>query len=241
MVAVPELPADPGWYPLYLSSAGYFEAVSFSAEDRIRAESYASDAQRAEVMQKSRDLGDYLRSLEMTITFAPFDEVGRQRIVQLINKSNQFNLTTRRYTEAEVTDAQNDPSVFTLQVRLSDRFGDLGMISVIICRSTEIDGVLAWDIDSWLMSCRVLGRKVEEAVLRRIVQGAKAAGVRILRAAYVPTAKNSMVKDHYTKLGFTLLNEDEVQRRVFELQLETYDPPELPLSVVDMIRDSVAP
>ncbi|HVV60706.1 MAG TPA: HAD-IIIC family phosphatase, partial [Pseudolabrys sp.] len=134
MVAVPELPDDPSWFAWILTAAGYFEAVSFSAEDKLRAESYASDAQRAEVMAKSRNLGDYLASLEMVIRFAPFDEQGRQRITQLINKTNQFNLTTRRYTEAEVTAMEADPSVFTLQVRLSDKFGDLGMIGVVICR-----------------------------------------------------------------------------------------------------------
>jgi FkbH-like protein len=240
MVAVPELPADPGWYPLYLSSAGFFEAVSFSSEDRLRVESYASDAQRAEVMQKSRDLGDYLGALDMTITFAPFDLVGRQRIVQLINKSNQFNLTTRRYTEAEAADAESDPAVFTLQVRLADRFGDLGMISVVICRPDPVEGAATWLIDTWLMSCRVLGRKVEEAVLRRICAEATARGVSLLRGVYIPTAKNSMVRDHYAKLGFALIREADDRSRIFELPLDGYVAPELPMAVADLFPGPLA-
>lgn len=102
MVAVPELPQDPSLYVRTLLAAGYFEAATFSREDILRSESYASDAQRAEVLTKSRDLGDYLKALEMEMSFSGFDSMGRQRIAQLINKSNQFNLTTRRYTEAEV-------------------------------------------------------------------------------------------------------------------------------------------
>src|SRR5581483_6064567 len=116
-----------------------------------------------EVMVKARNLDDYLASLEMTIAFAPFDAAGRQRITQLINKTNQFNLTTRRYTEAEIAALERDPSRFTLQVRLADRFGDLGMIGVVICGPGS--GRFEWEIETWLMSCRVLGRKVEEAML----------------------------------------------------------------------------
>src|SRR6185436_10845013 len=116
------LPNDPNWYPWFLRAAGYFEAVAFSSEDRLRVASYAADSQRAEVMAKSRDLGDYLNSLQMTIWFAQFDALGRQRIAQLINKTNQFNLTTRRYTESDVAAMEADPSVFTLQARLLDRF-----------------------------------------------------------------------------------------------------------------------
>ena len=96
----------------------------------------------------------YLASLQMVITFQPFDETGRARIAQLINKSNQFNLTTRRYTEAEVASIEKIPTCITLQVRLADTFGDNGMISVVICRNA---GDAVWEFDTWLMSCRVLG------------------------------------------------------------------------------------
>jgi FkbH-like protein len=152
----------------------------------------------------------------MQLTLAPFDATGRVRIAQLINKSNQFNLTTRRYTEAEVAAAERDPNAFTLQVRLADTFGDNGMISVIICRR-EAD---AWDIDTWLMSCRVLGRKVEQAVLGELVSAGRAAGVARLLGRYIPTEKNQMVAEHYGKLGFQLLESRADGGSLWELRLD---------------------
>lgn len=230
MVGVPELPSDASWYPWFLSAAGYFEAIGFTVEDRLRVETYAADARRAAVMARSHDLGDYLRSLEMTINLAPFDQRSRQRIAQLINKSNQFNLTTRRYTEAEVAAAEADPSVFTLQARLRDRFGDLGMIAVVICRPSICDGEPAWMIDSWLMSCRVLGRQVEMAMLSEIVAAAKQHGVRHLLGLYRPTAKNAMVNDHYAKLGFETLEISSTGDRHYRLHTTDFGPPVLPMA-----------
>jgi FkbH-like protein len=236
MVAVPELPDDPSWFPWYLTAAGYFEAVSYSAEDRLRAESYAADSRRAEVMAQARDLGDYLSSLAMVITFAPFDESGRRRITQLINKTNQFNLTTRRCTEAEIAAMERDDSLFTLQVRLADRFGDLGMIAVVICRPCGSDGEYAWDIDTWLMSCRVLGRQVEEAMLARIVAAARAHDVKRLIGTYIPTPKNGMVGDHYLKLGFTPIDQSASAQR-FVLSVAAFEPPVLSFTVIDRFAD----
>jgi FkbH-like protein len=226
MVAVPELPSDPSRYAWYLTAAGYFEAVAYSAEDAARADSYAADARRAEVMASARDLGDYLKSLDMTIRFAPFDAKNRQRITQLINKTNQFNLTTRRYTEAEVAAMEADGSVFTLQVRLQDKFGDLGMIGVVICRTAGD----SWEIDTWLMSCRVLGRRVEQAMLAQIVEAARRRGITRFLGTYLPTEKNAMVSDHYAKLGFALI-EDTSKARRFELAVESHSVSELPFQV----------
>jgi FkbH-like protein len=161
-VAVPELPADAALYARTLSAAGYFEAIFFSREDVGRADFYQDNARRIELQRQSGGLDAYLRSVNMEIAFQPFDKTGRARITQLINKSNQYNLTTRRYTEAEVSKMEKDPAFFTLQVRLSDTFRDNGMISVVICRE---DGPGEWEIDTWLMSCRVLGRCVEHMVL----------------------------------------------------------------------------
>lgn len=230
MVAVPELPADVSLFSTYLAASGLFEAVSFSSEDLSRAASYAAEAERAEVMASARDLGDYLSALEMTITHAPFDAVGRQRIAQLINKSNQFNLTTRRYTEAEVAVMERDPRIFTLQSRLRDRFGDFGMISVVICREATHEGERAWDIDTWLMSCRVLGRKVEEAMLTEIAAAARAHQVRWLVGSYVPTAKNGMVEDHYARLGFDRLTADGTTQK-WVIGTAQADRDDLPLAV----------
>ncbi|WP_077966033.1 HAD-IIIC family phosphatase [Ensifer adhaerens] len=198
-VAVPELPDDPALYARTLAAAGYFEATTFSDEDRRRAAYYEGNARRVELQERAGDIDSYLASLDMEITFSPFDRIGRSRIAQLINKSNQFNLTTRRYTEAEVAALESDPACTTLQVRLADRFGDNGMISVVICRTLP---EASWLIDTWLMSCRVLGRRAEQMVLREILRQACEAGIRTLIGIYRPTDRNGMVRDHYSKLGF---------------------------------------
>jgi FkbH-like protein len=210
-VAVPELPDDPALYARTLAAAGYFEAIAFSEEDRKRAGFYQGNARRAALLAQTEGLDAYLQSLDMQIDFRPFDGVNRARLAQLINKSNQFNLTTRRYTEAEVAALETDPEVFTLQVRLTDVFGDNGMISVVICRP---DGAARWEVDTWLMSCRVLGRKVEDMVLKEIVREARARGVGEIIGMYRPTERNGMVRDHYAKLGFeTISTADDGETR----------------------------
>ena len=235
-VAVPELPADPSWYARYLSAAGYFEAISFTAEDRMRADAYVADARRAEVMTRARDVGDYLQSLDMTMTVASFDARSRQRIAQLINKSNQFNLTTQRYTEAEIAAFQEDPAIYTLQARLRDRFGDLGMISVVICRPSQQGGEPVWSIDSWVMSCRVLGRQVEMAMLSEIVTAARRHGVLWLFGRYHPTPKNGMVADHYTKLGFSQAEIEPDGTTHYRLSVADFVPTSLPMTVVAAVE-----
>jgi FkbH-like protein len=229
-VAVPELPEDPSAYARTLAAGGYFEAVTVAAEDLKRASFYQDNAKRASLQRQAGGVDAYLASLDMTITFQPFHGKGRARIVQLINKSNQYNLTTRRYTEPEILEVERDPNVFTLQVRLADIFGDNGMISVVICRPA---GNETWEIDTWLMSCRVLGRKVEHMVLRKIVEHAHAAGVRKLIGTYRPTERNKLVVDHYAKLGFNKLRENESGLTEWELLVEnTTDWEELPMNVV---------
>jgi FkbH-like protein len=203
-VAVPELPEDPALYARTLAAAGYFESVAFSHEDGSRADFYQDNARRALLQTQAGDLDAYLASLEMRIVFRPFDATGRSRIAQLINKSNQFNLTTRRYSELDVAALESDPDVFTLQVRLIDAFGDNGMIGVIICRPL---GVRAWEIDTWLMSCRVLGRRVEQMALRELLHHARLRGIERLVGRYIPTGRNAMVADHYHKLGFAPVEE----------------------------------
>jgi FkbH-like protein len=224
LVAVPELPADPAWYPLYLSSAGYFEALSFSDEDGKRAASYAANAQRAKVLETARDLGSYLDALAMTIAIRPFDPPAYARISQLINKSNQFNLTTRRYSEAEVKAFAEDPALITLQTRLADKFTDFGMIGVVIARPAE--GVL--EVDSWLMSCRVLGRKVEHAMVNALVEAARAGGFATIRAWYLPTAKNGMVANFFDDLGFSRTVEQEDGVRGYTLDVGGFSAFEVP-------------
>ena len=197
-VAVPELPEDPAFYARTLAAAGYFEAVSFSDEDRHRAEFYQGNSRRTALGRTIGNVADYLAALEMKATFMPFDNVNRVRICQLINKSNQFNLTTRRYTEEEIRELENTDDVFTLQIRLKDRFGDNGLISVIICRQEHS----TWYIDTWLMSCRVLGRGVERMALDYLISQACEKGVTTLVGSYRPSRRNDIVRDHYQKLGF---------------------------------------
>jgi FkbH-like protein len=163
----------------------------------------------------------------MSITFAPFDAVGRSRIAQLINKSNQFNLTTRRYTETEVQAMETDPHLLTLQIRLKDKFADHGMIGVVICRSTS---PLLWEIDTWLMSCRVLGRRVEEAVLMEIVERASARGAVELRGRYIASGRNGMVAGHYGALGFSVMEESATES-IWSLKVADFSPRTLPFEV----------
>ena len=224
-VSVPELPQDPALFARTLIAAGYFEAVTFSQEDQQRADFYQDNAKRAEILHQSTDLDSYLKSLRMEIHFAPFDLTGRARIVQLIAKSNQFNLTTRRYGDADVKEMESNPAYFTRQVRLTDTLGDNGMISVLICKKQP--GI--WEIDTWLMSCRVLGRRVEEAVLEDMVQHARNEGVGKIIGLYIPTSRNVIVADHYQKLGFKKIHEDENKTERWELDMNQYISPQLPM------------
>jgi FkbH-like protein len=231
LVAVPELPADPALYPRTLAAAGYFEAASFSNEDRERAGYYQANAQRAAALSASGDLGDYLASLDMVCTIAPVDALSRPRVAQLINKSNQFNLTTRRYSESEVAAAEADPARHLLQARLTDRFGDNGVICVIIANKSPA----RWEIDTWLMSCRVLGRRVEEACLAHLAAAASRDGASEIVGRYIPSSKNRMVADHYAKLGFALVERAPDGASVWRLDLAGYRAPDLPMRVDDTL------
>lgn len=229
-VAVPELPDNPGLYSRYLLAGGYFEAIAFSTEDSKRAKFYQENAQRVTLQKRVGDLDAYLKSLDMKITFQPFDNAGRTRITQLINKTNQFNLTTKRYSESEVKMMQNASDCFTLQVRLSDIFGDNGMISVVNCRQIDEEN---WHIEIWLMSCRVLGRNVEKAVFKEIVTQARRQGISQLLGTYHPTERNQLVKDHYENLGFELLGDEEDGTTHWLFDVASYQEEALPIQVIN--------
>jgi FkbH-like protein len=226
-VAVPELTEDPADYISLLANAGYFEAIGLSEEDLVRADFYQANAERVS-LQKVGNLEEYLRTLQMVATISPFNAVGRVRIAQLINKSNQFNLTTRRYSESEVEAFENDPSKFCLQVRLADRFGDNGMISVIIFDKAPTE----WSCDTWLMSCRVLGRRVEELVLATVAEAARSTGARRLTGTYIPTKKNGLVVGHFAKLGFIRTGDLPDGGTTWALDLADYFAPELPMQIL---------
>lgn len=225
-VMIPELPSDPAAYARVLMTAGLFEAVTFSEEDRGRVEQYAANDRREGLRAQSRDLGSFLRSLGMQATFTTRGDVGWSRFAQLINKSNQFNLTTRRYSESELQILIADASTLTLQVRLTDQFGDNGMICAVIAAPHGHD----WLLDTWVMSCRVVGRMVEQAVLNRIVAEARARGIRRLIGIYRPTERNGMVKDHYAKLGFTRADASGPGEERWQLDVSAFTAFDVPIA-----------
>jgi len=225
-VAVPELPADPSeWLPVF-QAAGYFEQPGFSKEDQLRAGFYKANALRAAQLQRIGNHDDYLRSLAMTLSIAPFDGAGLKRIAQLFSKSNQFNLTTRRYSESEIAAMASNADVFTIQARLADIFGDNGMISAVICRQSGT----SWEVDSWIMSCRVLGRRVEEALLQHLVREARLRGITDIIGRYIPTAKNGLVRNHFAGLGF-VQTDSQNGETTWRLDVGGYVEKDLPMKV----------
>jgi FkbH-like protein len=201
MVAVPELPEDTAQYVRCLADAGYFEAVAFTSEDRHRAQQYAENSERDALLESAQSMDEFLRGLEMSVLFGPFTPLDHPRIVQLINKTNQFNTTTRRYTPEEITYIINNPDVLTLQFRLLDRIGDNGLVSTMILRPTS-DREKVLEIENWVMSCRVFGRELEFEAMNIAVEVALRRGARALVANYIPTAKNYVTSGLYPGLGF---------------------------------------
>ena len=198
-VAVPEVPSDPAYYVHALDRHRYFEALTISKEDLKRTEFYRADSQRQALGSSAQDLDAFLRSLEMVARIEPVDSATLERTVQLIGRSNQFNLTTRRYSNADILKIIQEPNWLTRTVTLRDRFGDNGLISVLLAK-TDSDALV---IDTWLMSCRVLKRGVERVLLNCVVEQARQRGLPRILGEYIPTSKNSLVQSHYQSLGFT--------------------------------------
>jgi FkbH-like protein len=202
MAAVPELPEDPAQYVRCLAEAGYFEAVAFTAEDRDRAQQYTANAEREALLGSAESMDEFLRGLKMSVLFGPFTAVDHARVIQLINKTNQFNTTTRRYVGEEIANIAAQPDVLTLQFRLLDRVGDNGLVSTMILRPTPDDEDVL-EIENWVMSCRVFGRQLEIEAMNIAVDAARERGARALVADYIATAKNDVIRTLYPSLGFT--------------------------------------
>jgi FkbH-like protein len=200
-VATLLLSADPSEYAGQLLDGRWFEPRSITEEDAARTQKYHEEGQRKSLLVSSTNMDDYLASLEMSAQVWEFQDVDVARISQLINKSNQFNLTTRRRTESEVRALLHDPDYTCFTVRLADRFGDHGLISVVCCR--QEDSTLV--VDTWLMSCRVLKRQVEELVLNEIFRISAQRNCRRVLGIYLRTSKNGMVQDLYPRMGFALV------------------------------------
>ena len=226
-VAVPEMPEDPAYFPYVIADAGYFESVGITTEDLARSRQYQENLSRERLKSEATDMASYLEGLDMTLTVGAVDAAQLMRTVQLINKTNQFNLTTRRYSEAEVAELLQSNFTVAVWGRLIDRFGDNGLIAVVIALPGEAG---AWRLDTWLMSCRVLGRQVERAMLGVVVERCRQLGATELRGEYVRTQKNGMVADHYAKLGFENV-ETAIDRSVWRLPLDQYVNPPLPMTV----------
>ncbi|MCR4761607.1 MAG: HAD-IIIC family phosphatase [Oscillospiraceae bacterium] len=197
-VTVPELPEDPAAVPAYLESLHLFEPVSYSEEDSARTAQYQAEASRSAAQAKFASYDEYLQALDMQGQILPFDSFHYPRIAQLTQRSNQFNLRTVRYSESEIEQIAGDPDYLTRYMTLSDRYGEHGLISVVICKKQSGDTLF---IDTWLMSCRVLRRGVEGCLFDAIVRMALDNGFRYLTAEYIPTAKNKMVEHFYEEIG----------------------------------------
>lgn len=202
--AVPEI-GNPEEYIRVLDHSGFFEVTKLSEDDRNRNQMYKANAMRKQQEQSFADYKDYLKSLEMKAVIAPFEAMYMARIAQLTNKSNQFNLTTKRFSQSEIETIAQNPQFITLYGKLEDKFGDNGVVSVVIGEKEE--NVL--HIRLWLMSCRVLKRDMEFAMMDTLVEKCKEQGIDTIYGYYYPTAKNAMVKEFYSIQGFEKTEEDE--------------------------------
>ena len=217
-IAVPEITSVEDYIKVIDRNA-YFELTSYTTDDIKRNEMYQANLKRSCAEKKFSDYSEYLLSLEMTAMIDKFDEVSLARIVQLTNKSNQFNLTTRRYTQSEMESVFRDDRYIKIYGRLCDKFGDNGIVSVVIgeIKETELH------IDLWLMSCRVLKREMEYAMLDKLVEICIKKGIRQIIGYYYKTAKNNMVKNLFTDFGFSRISEDENENSSFVLDISRYE------------------
>jgi FkbH-like protein len=210
MVAVPELPADPAGYVRCLARAGYFEATAFTKEDQERSRQYAANAARDSLASATGEIDVFLQGLEMSVEYGPIAPNNLVRVTQLINKTNQFNTTTIRRTEHEIDALMAGPNAIGLQFRLIDKFGDNGIVSVIILTPQKDRGD-ALEIVTWVMSCRVFGRQLEDEIMNIVVEAARRRGVQTLCGPFVPTKKNGVIRDLFANLGFTRLGSADVE------------------------------
>ena len=192
-----------------------FDVTLLFEDDRRRSQMYQANLQRQQQQAFFADYGEYLRSLRMKAVIRPFEPMYMARIAQLTNKSNQFNLTTRRFTQAQIEEAAQDPGRITLYGKLEDKFGDNGVVSVVMAKK---DGKRA-HIELWLMSCRVLKRDMEAAMMDELIGRCSRDGIDTLYGYYYPTAKNGMVKDFYARFGFEKVSQDADGNTVWEYRI----------------------
>ena len=198
-----------------LDHSGFFEVINFSKDDFSKTEMYKENAKRSQLQKSFTNYDDYLKSLNMEAEIGGFTSIYMARIAQLTNKSNQFNLTTKRYTQAEIEETAQDQLHITLYGKLEDKFGDNGVVSVVIGKQNKN----RLDIDLWIMSCRVLKRDMEYAMMDSLVEQCKKRGIEEIYGYYYPTAKNGMVKDFYGLQGFEKVSEDPEGNTVWKFEI----------------------
>ncbi len=201
-VEVPEIPEEPSEYSRRLQSGLWFETIGLTDADQMRSTQYVVERKRRELQDSFTNLDDYLRSLEMIADVRKVDEEDLSRVVQLLAKTNQFNLTTRRHTLEEVVAFLNTPGSVCLTLRLKDRFGDHGLVAVLLAIPDD-RSEKTLRVDTWLMSCRVIGRTAEEFSLKTLLEAAQELGYRKVVGEYIPTKKNALVAELYDRLGFS--------------------------------------
>lgn len=216
-ITVPELPDDPADYLEHLYSLNLFETASYNNEDNNRTKQYQVEAKRVSLSKTFNNEDDFLKSLDMVSIVSGFTKFNIPRVAQLSQRSNQFNLRTIRYTETDIASIANDPSIIDLSFTLEDKFGDNGLIAVVILRKKDGNTLF---IDTWLMSCRVLKRGMENFTLNTIVDYAKNQGYKWIIGEYLPTLKNKMVEEHYQNLGFKAIN--DVKTFQYKLDVDNY-------------------
>jgi FkbH-like protein len=226
-VRVPEMPDDATFFAETLAVAGYFESMSLTADDFSRVAQYKLNAEREKLRSGSNNIDEYLNNLEMELKWAARDLVNSDRITQLINKTNQFNLTTKRYDLAQVQSMMARQETLVLSFRLVDRLGDNGIICVIIGHRSDQELL----IDSWLMSCRVLGRGVEGAALTVLAAQADTLGAKRLVGRYVPSDRNKLVADHFEKLGFSFAGTETDGVTIWSLDIAACVKPDLIIKI----------
>lgn len=212
--AVPEIGQVQDYIKI-IDRSGFFEVTSISEDDKKRSEMYKENAKRSAMMQSFTDYGEYLKSLSMKAQIKNFEPVYMARIAQLTNKSNQFNLTTKRYTQPEIEQAAASENEITLYGKLEDCFGDNGVVSIVIGEEKDKE----CHIKLWLMSCRVLKRDMEYAMLDTLIHRCKERGILTVYGYYYPTAKNNMVREFYNTMGFEKISEDEVGNTVWKYDI----------------------
>jgi FkbH-like protein len=212
-----EMPSNPSLFENTLRETNLFAKAFITEEDAKRGQIYAAQRRRNQLQKETPTLDDFLKSLEMIVSIRPAEQKDIKRISQLTNRTNQFNLTTRRYSETDIATMIEDKSKRIYALSLKDKFGDNGMVGVAIVNCTGEK----WHIDTFLISCRVIGRQAEDALFDRILQDAIEQQVSLVEAEYIPTAKNKLVAEFWGRLGLILKNEKN-NTKYYQLDVNNY-------------------